>query len=1514
MTEIDSTLRELILRHVPANGASIGDQALLERLAQSLDGEVSEEDFRRVRDALIAEGLLASGRGRGGSVMRAVPADHEGDEPLLNVQVQVAPPKAAPRGAPQAGPVPRARPGDAIQVLSYRHGDKRRNNPHVGMVDAASDGVEEETCWAYDPHIDPALQFDSARARVENLIDDALASGDPDHMRQALQQLKRMQAPYLNWTGKAERTSFEVDTVSLHVHERIDPATIIAAVQKQPKNASSGGRAPSSQTLLPPAGEGLHTPSPAATGTISHPSPAGGRGAGVRAAFQPDLFSAPFENLPLREAIAFYKHERDWANRLIAGDSLLVMNSLIQKESMAGQVQMIYIDPPYGIKYGSNFQPFVNKRDVKDRRDEDLTQEPEMIKAFRDTWELGIHSYLTYLRDRLLLARELLSESGSVFVQISDENLHHVREVMDEIFGENHFISLITFAKTTGATNTFLPGTTDYLVWYGKNSEKTKYNALYIEKELGGLGAQAYNKVETSNLARRGFTVNEQSNPSSIPADARVYAIDNLTSQSEGRQKGEGAACWFPVLLDGYKFLPSVKGRWKTNEDGMRRLSRARRLSAAGNTLRYVRYFHDFPVFPITNSWSDTGVAGFSSDKRYVVETNTKVIERCLLMTTDPGDLVLDPTCGSGTTAFVAEKWGRRWITCDTSRVAVTLAKQRLLTASYDYYELKYPHEGLKGGFIYKTVPHVTLKSIANNPEIDEIYERMHPAIERALAELNAALQSPSPPAPLPPAGEGKTAKDSLPSAAEGGTAPPSTGEGETALPPTGEWRTTPPPTGEWRTTPPSAGEWRTTPPSAGEGRTAKASLASRGEGSESPSPAGGRAVASAVTETAGRKVWNESTSLPSPAGGRGAGGEGAEWDYIPHPPARLPEDLKRHARAMRRTATDAENLMWRLLRNRRLANAKFRRQHPIGEYIADFYCDEHGLVVELDGGQHAEQKTYDERRTAFLQSQGLTVLRFWNHQVLDETEAVLQVIWEHVARNDTLTPSPSPASGRGENENPSPAGSGGENENPSPAGSGGENENPSPAGGGGENENPSPAGGGGENESPSPAGGGGENESPSPGGGRGENESPSPAGGRRVWDEGVSNPPATGDSLAPTPLPPTGEGLKEWEVPFDFPPGWPASARAPFDAFHAARQAMQRQMDASIAAHADQETLYDQPLVSKTKLRITGPFTVEAVPFPTVLALEPSPQPLFQGERDVGFVADTAVARSGETSRQARWRDELLKTGIRGKGGQILKLADLEPLPGARYIHAVGTVAEESFPSPQPLSRLRERGFDRVAVSFGPEHAALEQRQVEIAMREAGELFPLPKMLVFCAFTFDPEAAKDIDNIKGITALKVQMNTDLLTEDLKKARASNESFWLMGQPDVEVRRIPSPQPSPGGRGSDWYQVEVHGFDYFDTVTGELKSGGKKQIALWLLDTDYDNRSLFPRQVFFPMAGAKDGWYKLKKDIRAELDEDLLEQFHGTVSLPFEAGENRCIAVKIVDDRGIESLKVMALD
>lgn len=359
---------------------------------------------------------------------------------------------------------------------------------------------------------------------------------------------------------------------------------------------------------------------------------------------------------------------------------------------------------------------------------------------------------------------------------------------------------------------------------------------------------------------------------------------------------------------------------------------------------------------------------------------------------------------------------------------------------------------------------------------------------------------------------------------------------------------------------------------------------------------------------------------------------------------------------------------------------------------------------------------------------------------------------------------------------------------------------------------------------------------------------------------------------------------LLEWEVPFNFPEDWPESACEAceaFDAFHAERQAMQKKMDASIDAHAPTETLYDKPQVNRDKLRITGPFTVEAVPFATVLSLDETEQP-----KD----ADTAIARSGESARQHEWRDELLKTGIRGKNGQILKFAELETLAGTTYLHVTGIMAE---------------GGERVVVSFGPEHAALEQRQVALALTEAETLRPAPRFIIFAAFNFDPEAAKDIDqtNWPGVTLLKAQMNTDLLTADLKKKQRGNQSFWLMGQPEVEVRQ----------RKDGRYEVEVHGFDYFDTRSGDLVSGGKGKIAMWLLDTDYDERSLYPRQVFFPMAGAKGGWMKLRKTIRAELDESRLEQLHGTVSLPFETGENRRIAVKIIDDRGIESLKVISL-
>ena len=703
------SLTDLILSLTPEDGSSIGNGAMMALLRERVPG-LSDDDYFAARDALVDDGLLAKGRGRGGSIMRVVDAD-EDEEDGEEAWDEDADDDGGFELTPTDEPAPRQRaasrgkkaarkPGDPTQVLSYRHGETRVNNPEVGMVHAGTDPDGEKTVWAHDPHLDPELNFDSARAGIEKLIDDALASDDPERMKDALQELKRLQAPYLNWTGKAERTSVEVDTVSLHVHERVDPATILANAAKRLK-----GKDASHQWQ------------------------------------QPDLFAAPFENLPLRQALDFYHHEKGWSNRLVAGDSLLVMNSLLTKESMAGRVQMIYIDPPYGIRYGSNFQPFTNKRDVKDRSDADLTQEPEMIKAFRDTWELGIHSYLTYLRDRLMLARELLTESGSVFVQISDENLHHVREMMDEIFGAESFISNIAFAKTSGQTSELVSNVADYIVWYAKEKTQIKFRTLYSEKVVGGAGGGAYSKLRLPNGDDRRLAKQEKIGAMEVPEGSKVYRISDFTSQ-----KPPG---FFPVPFRGKDFTPS-KGYWKTHLDGYRRLSQASRIEASSSLIYYVRFHEDFPVFPISNYWGDTGVAGFTSDKRYVVETSEKVIERCLLMTTDPGDLVLDPTCGSGTTAFVAEKWGRRWITCDTSRVAITLAKQRLMTASFDYYALRYPHEGLKGGFDYETVPHITLKSIANNPDIDTIHAEDHPKIAAALADLNAVLAA-SPPKPLKP-------------------------------------------------------------------------------------------------------------------------------------------------------------------------------------------------------------------------------------------------------------------------------------------------------------------------------------------------------------------------------------------------------------------------------------------------------------------------------------------------------------------------------------------------------------------------------------------------------------------------------------------------------------------------------------------------------------------------------------------------------------------------------------------
>ena len=842
------------------------------------------------------------------------------------------------------------------KIETYAHaGAERANNPPVGLVTPETDRDSAAREWAHDPHIDPRL----------------------------------------SWAGKAERTSFEVPTVSLHVHERIDPRTVVAAARK---------------------------------------------GNGAR--LQPSLFAAPEENPPIRQAIEFYRHRRNWTNRLVAGDSLLVMNSLLEKEGLGGQVQCVYIDPPYGVRYGSNFQPWAGRREAVDGRDGDLTREPETIRAFRDTWELGVHSYLAYLRDRLLLARALLSESGSVFVQIGDENVHRVAVAMDEVFGAENRVATISYATTGGSSASTLPQVADYLLWYARDRGKAKYRQLY-EPLTRAEVVESFSwhvMVELPGGECRKPTPEECFDPDrNLPKGARIYRRMPLDSQGISRTGRSEPYEW-----RGRVFRCGKNRQWAVSREGMDRLSEIGRLEAlpGQSSLMWKKYEDEVPGRRINNVWP----APMSpKDKRYVVQTDTKPVQRCMLMTTDPGDLVFDPTCGGGTTAYVAEHWGRRWIACDTSRVALSITRERLATAHFDWYELAHPNEGVGSGFVYRRVAAVSARTLG-----------------------------------------------------------------------------------------------------------------------------------------------------------------------------------------------------------------------------------------------------YDE----------------------------------------------------------------------------------------------------------------------------------------------------------------------------------PAA----------------------------ETVLYDAPRVDASKARVTGPFTVEAVPAPTVRPLGEA-----AGEAAAAPPADSSVARSGATVRQADWRDALLRAGIRGKDGRRVEFARLEPLPGTRWLHAGGETApgaETAAPfSPEP-----------VAVSFGPDHAPLEQRQVAQALEEAQSLVPRPRVLVFSAFQFDPEAAKDIDETHwpGVQLVKAQMNADLLTADLRKKGAADESFWLVGQPDVEL------EPLAGGA----FRVAVRGFDYYDSQTGRLESGGSDRIALWMLDPDYDGRSLFPRQMFFPMAGAGagGGWAKLARDLKAEIDESAIAAYGGVVSLPFAPGPHRRAAVKIVDDRGIESLKIVEIE
>jgi adenine-specific DNA-methyltransferase len=468
---------------------------------------------------------------------------------------------------------------------------------------------------------------------------------------------------------------------------------------------------------------------------------------------QIDLF-ADFNGLPSEAAkTEFYQHDAHWSNRMILGDSLQVMASLAEREGLRGQVQCIYIDPPYGIKFNSNFQWSTTSRDVKDGNVEHITREPEQVKAFRDTWRDGIHSYLTYLRDRLTVARDLLTDSGSIFVQIGDENVHRVRAVMEEVFGDESFCGQIVFRKTTGKGSGLLDVTTDSLLWFCKRRNEIKFRSSYEERDWRSEVNIRF--VELSDTTRRSLTSEEIENGIEPPKDSRVYRPNPLTS-ARARNVNDLQSYKF----QGVEYSPGAR-TFSTNLVGLKRINLADRLMAIGRSLNFIRYFNDFPFKPSSDIWEDTRTGGFGDDKLYVVQTVRRVIERCLLMTTDTGDLVLDPTCGSGTTAYVAEQWGRRWITIDTSRVALALARARIMGARYPYYILADSQQGqfkegevshavpstqpvhgnIRHGFVYERVPHVTLKSIANNAEIEVIWGKWQGKLEPLRESLNKALK-----------------------------------------------------------------------------------------------------------------------------------------------------------------------------------------------------------------------------------------------------------------------------------------------------------------------------------------------------------------------------------------------------------------------------------------------------------------------------------------------------------------------------------------------------------------------------------------------------------------------------------------------------------------------------------------------------------------------------------------------------------------------------------------------------
>lgn len=1000
------TRKNEFLEALRAEGGSAGNGTLRERLGWD------ESDYRDVKDALLADGTIASGRGRGGSVRLAGASVVEA--PKAASQNTAATPQA------KAKPATKGAKTKTPAISSYRHDEATRRNI-------------------------PTAEFESIMEAEDRKPKTLLYPRNPDL------------DPQLVWRGKDEqdRVALSVSAPPLYIQEKVHPQALIEDLKRQSRARVEDDA--------------------------------------------PDLFG-DFNGLPDSQAkTEFYRHAQHWSNRMILGDSLQVMASLAEREGLRGKVQCIYFDPPYGIKFNSNFQWSTTSRDVKDGKLDQVTREPEQVKAFRDTWRDGIHSYLTYLRDRLTVARDLLHESGSIFVQIGDENVHRVRSVMDEVLGEENFVSQISFVKAGALGSNGLPRRLDYIIWFSKNINAAKYRKFLIEKNLEDRGQ--YNSILNNDLTLRPLSKTEKLQFNRIDP-TRLCRLVSFTKPGPGAR--------YDLKLDGGSYRPGTRW-WGFPESSTEVIKKSGRLRIQGNSVASLRMWTDYSVDELSNLWQDTA-SGSGMDKVYVVQTNAKVIERCIMMATDPGDLVLDPTCGSGTTAYVAEQWGRRWITIDTSRVALALARSRLMGARYPYYLLADSPEGqrkeaeltrsvpkshsthgnIRHGFVYERVPHITLKSIANNTEIDVIWENFQTRLEPLRAELNKTL------------------------------------------------------------------------------------------------------------------------------------------------------------------------------------------------------------------GQH----------------------------------------WE------------------------------------------------------------------------------------------------------------------------------------EWQIPREANADWPESACKAHEAWWEQRISRQKEIDASIAAKADTEYLYDKPYEDRSKVRVSGPFTVESLSPHRMLAV---------GTDDQFFDPGKPTAPSRDPS--VRDFVTMILTTLREAGVQQsdkrerITFTSLDVWPG-KMLCAEGRFMEGET----------ER---RAGILIGPEFGTVTKPDLTAAAREAGDAgFDV---LISCAFAYEANAS-EFNSLGRLKVLRARMNPDLhMQTDLK---SSGNLFVVFGEPDIGIEQTESGE----------IRVRINGVDVFKPSTGEVVSGGPEDIALWMIDTDYNEESFFVRHAYF--LGANDPYKALKTTLKAEIDEEAWTSLNSEVSRPFPKPETGRIAVKVINQFGDEVMKV----